>query len=187
MKLKELQMVNETFVNLFYHDDDKREQYAKEVYTMLQNAYAPIGGLKGTGFASPKDMIENIPMWKLYKHNGSIKAVMMYKDRGGRKRVALATDNSPEGKNALVNMLKSEYAGSGRSFAEISGPSLRFHKKILGDEYLNKITIPSSRVSSILNEPTDEIEIIDDFEYKRKIGDQWITKRMLGTAGKSIT
>lgn len=184
MLLMELQLF-ETFDNLFVKDQDKRQQYAQQVFDLIQNAYAPIGGMKGSGFNSPQDMIERIPMWKLFRRGDTIKAVMMYKDTNGRKRVAMATDGSPEAKSVITQMIKDEYRHS-RSYAEISGPSLKFHKRILGDQGLDVITIPSSQAAKILGADESEIRIVDQFEYQRNFNGEWITKRMIGTPGKAI-
>lgn len=182
MKLDQLL---ETFDNLFNNDGEKRQALAPKVFTMLQNAYASIGGLKGAGFTSPEDMIANIPMWKVFRRGQDIKAVMMYKDTNGRKRVAMATDGSHEGKATLAKMIADEYAHGGRSYAEISGGSLNFHKKVLGDK-LDSITIPPSQVASILDMDPSEIRIVSDAEYQRQLGGDWITKRMVGTIGKKL-
>lgn len=182
--MKLVQLV-ETFDNLFSKDVDKRQQYASTIHSMLQNAYASIGGLKGAGFNSPDDMIANIPMWKVFRRGNDVKAVMMYKDTNGRKRVAMATDGSIEGKSVLAKMIADEYNHGGRSYAEISGGSLNFHKKILGDK-LDAITIPSSQVAGILDMDPSEIRIVSDTEYQRQLGGDWITKRMVGTIGKNL-
>lgn len=181
-----LQQLTETFDNLFAKDTDKRQRYAQQVYDLLQTAYSPIGGLKGSGFNSPQEMIEQIPMWKLFRRGNDIKAVMMYKDTGGRKRVAMATDGSPEGKKILARMVKDEYEQQ-RSYAEISGGSLRFHQRVLGDEMLDAITIPTRQAVQLLNLQPDEYRVVSDVEYQREFKGEWITKRMLGVPGKNIT
>ncbi len=184
MLLTELQLF-ETFDNLFAKDADKRQQYAQQVFDLIQNAYAPIGGMKGSGFNSPQDMIDRIPMWKLFRRGDTVKAVMMYKDTNGRKRVAMATDGSPEAKSTIAKMLKDEYAHS-RSYAEISGPSLKFHKRILGDDGLDAITIPAEQATKIRAVDPKLIRIVNQFEYQRNINGEWISKRMIGTPGKAI-
>jgi hypothetical protein len=49
---------------------------------MIQKAYADQGGMHGSGFKSPEDMVKNIPMWKLSKKDGKVTSVAMYKDSG---------------------------------------------------------------------------------------------------------
>lgn len=183
MKLQ--QLILETYDNLFVSDVDKRRQYAEQVFNLLQNAYQAIGGLKGGGFGSPQDMVEEIPFWKLFRRGDQIKAVMMYKDTNGRKRVAMATDGSPEGKKAITRMLQDEY-NQKRSYAEISGPSLNFHRRVLGDDGLDAITIPTDQAVEVLNLQPDEYRKVSDTEYQRQFKGEWITKRMVGSIGNTI-
>lgn len=179
------QLILETFDNLFTNDVDKRHQYAEQVYQILQNAYSAIGGLKGGGFSSPEDMVETIPFWKIFRRGDQIKAVMMYKDTNGRKRVAMATDGSAEGKKAITRMLQDEYAQK-RSYAEISGPSLKFHRRLLGDDGLDAITIPTDKAVEVLDLQPDEYRKVSDTEYQRQFKGEWITKRMVGSIGNAI-
>lgn len=173
MKLKSL--ITETIVNLFSEKD--KEKYADQVWDILQKSYASIGGIKGNGFKDKDDMIKNIHMWKLFKRGPDVKAVIMYKDKSGRKKVAIGTDKSDDAKTMLANMIKDEYT-LGRSYGEISGKALSFTIKILGKEFLQKIAIPVENVKKILID--DEIVAIDKFNYKRKIGGSWHEKIMLG-------
>lgn len=53
------EFLNESYVNLFKPDEKK--VYADEVYALLQNSYKKVGGLKGSGFNSPDDMVARIP------------------------------------------------------------------------------------------------------------------------------
>lgn len=57
-----------------------REKYAEQVWDVLQFSYRDIGGIKGSGFSSIQDMIDNIPFWKMVTKNGEVHAVVMYKD-----------------------------------------------------------------------------------------------------------
>jgi hypothetical protein len=44
-------------------------------------------------------------MWKLKKHNGKIVSAVFYKDKGGRKAVAIATDGSEHGKRGAAEII----------------------------------------------------------------------------------
>ena len=66
--LKEL--LFESYQNIF--DEETKRKYANEVFELLQNAYSKIGGIKGSGFSSPEDMIQNIPFWKLFIYKGKV-------------------------------------------------------------------------------------------------------------------
>jgi hypothetical protein len=151
---------------------------------MVQNAYRPLGGIQGSGFESVDDMVAKIPMWKLSVKQGKLRAVVLYKDKNGRKLVAVATDNSPAGKRNLVEILKIEFQ---RSYSEISGPLLKFVKRNLPeliDEF--GFTFDQAREISTMN--GDTIEPVDDsnMEYIRNIHGEPHRKLMLGTTGKKI-
>ena len=67
-------------------------------------------------------------MWKLIRKGGKIVTVAMYKDKKGRKRVAVGTNGTPAGKEGL-RMIVTEDVKMHRSYGEISGPSLGFFMK----------------------------------------------------------
>jgi len=188
--------LQERFINLL-HDDPRKQQYANEVHGMLQKAYEKIGGIQGSGFNSPEDMVKNIPMWKLHKKGGKIRGVVMYKDTNGRKSVATATDGSEEGKRGVAQIYRDDIVRD-RAYGERSASALSFTKKVVGAEHLKKHIIPYEHVQKTLGgdteirrPPADDPEIqrhpeFADHFYQRKIGDKWHTKLMFGTPGKSL-
>ncbi len=176
-----LAFITEHFNNLF--TPQQKQQYAQVVWDMLQTAYAPIGGLKGSGLNSIEDMIENIPMWKVSTRNGQVKAVILYKDRNGRKLIAMATDGSVDSKDILLNILRAEFR---RSYAELSGPALAFVKRRL-PEIVAQFAIPAEQVAKIAALNGKEITPVNEFEYTRIISGQSIQKMMIGTVGQRIT
>lgn len=191
--LKFEQFLVEKVVNLFVGDKD-REKYAAEVFEKLQKAYAKIGGIHGSGFRSAEDMIANLAMWKLVRRGDSIVAGAFYKDKAGRKRVAVFTDGTAEGKDGLGMIIKEDFQ---RSFNETSGPLLKFAIKLLGVDFLKKFVIPKDQVRKLL--APDEIYDIEsddpelkqhpyfkDYLYARDIGGDLHTKVMFGTPGKKI-
>lgn len=188
--------LNEGFLNLSHSDEDKKREVADKVWDMLQKAYEKIGGIHGNGFQSKEDMIKNIHFWKVGKSKGQINSVVMYKDKGGRKRVAAATDGTPEGKNRLGEIVSNDYE---RSYGEMSGPMLSFTKKHLPPGHLTKHAIPYKEVASIAKlsgdvirkPPEDDPELklhpeLKDHFYQREIGGHWHTKAMFGTPGKKV-
>lgn len=172
------QQLNERFINVF--TPEEKEKYADVVWDILQKSYGYIGGIKGAGFANKQDMIDNIPFWKLGKHDGAIKSVTMYKDKNGRKSVAQGTDGSREGKLLLKDVIKNDF---GRSYGEKSGKMLDFTTKRFPNE-VEKYTISPDRVKRILD--IDDIEPAGNNEYYRTIGNEKIRKRMIGTPHKPI-
>lgn len=188
MKITEI--LTERFVNLL--DPQQKEQYAERVYELIQKSYAAIGGQHGDGFASPEDMIAKIPMWKLVRRNGEIVAGAMYKDTSGRKRVAVFTDGTPTGKQGLADIMSNDFD---RAYFEVSGPSLRFMVKLLGEDFVRRFAKTPSEAEQILGkelEPAHQSSELDSypqlqkFFYSRPIGGNPHNKIMLGTTGKKI-
>jgi len=188
--------LQERFINLL-HDDPRKQQYAHEVHGMLQKAYEKIGGIHGSGFRSPEDMVKNIPMWKLHKKGGKIRGAVLYKDTNGRKSVATATDGSEEGKKGVAEIYRDDVV-RGRAYGERSASALSFTKKVVGAEHLKKHIIPYHHVQKTLGDdteirrpPHDDPEIqrhpeFKDHFYQRQIGGHWHTKLMFGTPGKNL-
>jgi hypothetical protein len=170
------EFLNESYVNLFKPDEKK--VYADEVFALLQNSYKKVGGLKGSGFNSPDDMVARIPFWKLVRKNDKIVAAVFYKDSGGRKLVALGTDGSPEGKAAIVDLMKAEITRQ-RSYSEVSEPVVSFIKKYVLSN-LEQYMIPADQVSEILGK---EIRITGKYTYTREIGGNHHEKLMFGKPG----
>lgn len=187
--------LTEKFINLF--SDKEKNEYKDEVFSSIQQAYAPIGGIKGSGFNSAEDMVKNLPMWKLSRKDGKIVAGVLYKDKGGRKVVASFTDGTVEGKKQLADILKNEFT---RSYTEVSEAALGFIRKISGVATIEKFAIPRDKVKSMLKLKDDEfstdvpeddrnvqsLPTLKDYFYQRKIGGHFHTKIMIGNPTKII-
>jgi hypothetical protein len=180
-------LINEHYINLL-GNDHRKDFYAHEAHKMLTNAYATIGGLKGSGFSSPDDM-KSIHQWKLKKRDGKIIAGVFYKNPGSRKLVAAATDGSPEGKEALSHTMAAEFKKR-RSFMEVSGPLFSSLHKTLGHDELSKHLVHRDHVHKFLDDeihPPNNSDIMvkkfpqyKDHFYSRKLGDDMHTKILLG-------
>ena len=186
-------ILQEHVVNAPPNDIRTKMKYADEVWDMLNQSYAKIGGLHGSGFSSKEDMINNIPFWKMVTRNSKLVAVTLYKDKGGRKRVAGGSNGTPEGKQAMID-INNEEVKMKRSYIEISGPMLSMSiSKTPGFE---STCIPYRKVSGIIDDeikrpPEDDPEILrhpefKDYFYQRKIGGAWHTKLMAGKTGVSM-
>lgn len=193
----------ERYLNLFKKEE--KAKYAEQVYTMLQNAYKKIGGVKGNGFNSPEDMIKNIPFWKIVKKNNKIVCGSLYKDKNGRKYVASFTDGTEQGKEELLILIMNElgisknkkvFKKEGRSYFEISGPLLNFLQSNMDKDILHSFAVNIDAVKNILEDPIKKIENDDpevikhpelaNYFYQRKLGNHWHTKIMFGTPYKTI-
>lgn len=201
MKLREI--LTERYLNLF-PGDPRREQYRDDVWELLQKAYAPMGGIRGSGFESPDHMVERLPMWKLARKNGRIVAVVLYKDKKGRKAVASATDNSAAADKALADMLPQEPR---RAYAEKSKRALGAYMREVPNARDHLLTFTQAQkisddplISVRDRWPPLEDEEMDsanfalnrwpflvDYGYFREFGGEWHFKVMLGTPGLTIT
>lgn len=192
----EYRQLNEVFHNFLPNDTNKKTAHAKEVFDLVQKSYADQGGIKGSGFSSPEDMVKNIPMWKVAKKDGKVVSAALYKDTNGRKRVAAASDGSEAGKKYAGDMMSLDLKQN-RAHMELSGKSLSFLKKIADIKpYLHTFDsaqkFHKSRGDEILKPADDDKEILrhpelKDHFYTRMLGGHPHTKVMLGTQGKSIT
>ena len=176
----------EAFVNAF--EPSEKEQYADGVWDILKESYSRIGGLKGRGFASKEDMVKNIAFWKIGKTSGKVNAVAMYRDKGGRKRVAVGTDGTDDGKRNLMLIVKDDLT-TGRSYSELSERFLGFAIKNIPN--FKKYAVPLDDVKKkvgdeeIRRPDDDDPEVIrhpdlKDYFYMREIGGGWHTKLMVG-------
>jgi hypothetical protein len=182
MNFEDYFILQEAYTNIFSPQD--KQKWKDVVWEIIQKSYRPIGGIKGSGFESPDDMVNKLPMWKIFVSGGKVRAVVLYKDKGGRKLVAIGTDGSNQSKKAIVDILKIEFS---RSYSEISGPLLSFIKRYLPD-VVNTYGIPFEQAKEIALRNGDHIEPVQDseFEYLREINRQMLRKMMIGTIGKSI-
>lgn len=168
------QFLNEHFVNIV--DDDEKQKYKDQVWNILDLSYKNIGGVKGSGFQSPDDMVKNIPYWKLARKNGKIVACMLYKDKKGRKVVACGSDGTVEGKIQVKQMILDELRRE-RSYGEVSDNLMHYILHKLSNEEIEKYFIPAKKVGEILGKP---VKITGKYTYVREIGGEQHEKMMFG-------
>ena len=187
------QFIIEGYKNLFKASD--KEKYAEAALAQLRKSYEKVGGIHGNGFSSEQDLIKNIPFWKLrLSSSGDIIAGAYYKDSKGRKRVAISTDGSTEGKKFAADIMISDLL-EGRSYVEQSSSSLKFLVKQLGYPELLKHAISLSELKELgldINKPEpDDVEVklhpeLSKFFYEREIGGAMHTKIAFGKVNKKI-
>ena len=170
LKFREHINIQEKYVNLI-NDNPNKEDWVDQVWDILQKSYSKIGGIKGSGFNSKDDMIKNIPFWKLNVVNGVVKTALMYKDKGGRKLVAIGTDGSEYASNVIQRDNKAELS---RSFGEKSGPALGSMMKSWPFEVIEPFAILPKDVGKILNKDViplskykGDIDKADEFTIKK--------------------
>ena len=182
----------ERFVNLL-GDDPEKDKYVDVVWDMITKSYARIGGIQGKGFSTKEDLINNIPFWKLVRKDGDIVAGAFYRDKAGRKRVAVATNGTDTGKVALGSIMANDFD---RAYFEVSDPSLGFMIKQVGLDFVQGYARSVEQAQQISGDelqapPADDPHVVkypslaNNF-YQRDIGGHMHTKIMLGTAGNKI-
>lgn len=157
-----MRYINEHFVTL--KNNSEMMSYMDEVWDMLQNAYKDIGG-----FLTAKtqgDLIRKSSLWKLVTrpHKGIVAVAVYTSKNGGRKLIAVATNGTREGKDALFSIIKEDIKmmDQRQAWAEVSGAMEHLYNKFGG------VVVPSKYVQDILRDK----EIIDpeeDGHYSREI------------------
>lgn len=199
-------IITESYVNAVGTDTTAlaiKTKYMDQVWEVLQSSYAAIGGIKGNGFQSPEAML-TLPMWKLGVRDGVVKAVLIYKDKNGRKSVAAGTDGSYQGAWFIRDMFKVEMS---RSYGEKSKAALGMVMKLHPFDVIKEFLVSPERVAEMT--PNDHIIAIadvakddwpgdarmtlskypglEDYGYLRDIGGNMIFKVMIGSPHKPIT
>lgn len=196
------QYINESFKNAIGPNDPLKQKYVDQVWQLLQQSYAPIGGLKGSGFESKQSMIEKIPFWKLAVKDGIVHAVVLYKDKSGRKSVALASDGSSYAKRKIADIAKNDID---RAYGEKSKALLGFVLKQFPRNVIEPYLHTPQQAANVLKKhltpikdlpqdqwPTDAKFTLQQFPwliqygYIREIGGKPTFKVMIGTPGKKI-
>lgn len=113
------QLICEHFVNC--KNQDEMKKYGDVVWDILTKAYEYCGGIKNVNGVD--DLIKDTNLWKLYRHENKIKAVICYTDRkGGRKLCLLGQDGSDEGRRMLKKMMEDDFKLKDRqSWVGVSG------------------------------------------------------------------
>ena len=197
------QYIKENYKNFIGADSiPQRKKWINQAWEMVQKSYEPIGGIKGSGFGSKKEMLEKIPFWKIYKKGDKLLVVVFYKDKGGRKTVAIATDGSDEAKKIVGKIYKDSL---GVSYGEKSGPALgTLMKTVSWDELKNFMFTPEQvekitgkKVIPIKKFGADNLDAKDKFTYDkfpklrpylyvRKLDGEYHLKAAMGTPNLPI-
>ena len=197
------QYLSEGYKNFIGPDSvEGRKKWIDQAWDILQKSYAPIGGMKGDGFKTKEDMVQSLPMWKLFVRGDTLKAAAFYKDKNGRKAVAIATDGSDEAKKLVADIYK---AALKTSYGEKSGPALGLLMKqistkeiphyFMTPDQVHKLTgdhlIPAKTFGIEKLEPSDKrtwdkFPELHAYFYVRELGGEWHLKATAGTGNLPI-
>lgn len=172
--LRFIDFINENYKNITTKQD--KQKYKDQVWDILTKSYQYIGGIKGSGFESSHVMVDRIPYWKIFTRDGKVIAVMLYKDKNGRKMVACGSDGSAEGKQIVKRMIEDDIRHQ-RAYGEISDALVAYVNRHFTKDEISKYFVPADQVSKILNKP---VKPIDKYTYTRLIGGEQHEKMMYG-------
>ena len=168
-----MRYINEHFVTL--RNNTEMMSYMDEVWDMLQEAYKDIGG-----FLTAKtqgDLIRKSSLWKLVTrpHKGVVAVAVYTSKNGGRKLIAVATNGTREGKDALFSIIKEDIKmmDQRQAWAEVSSAMEHLYNKFGG------VVVPSKYVQDILRDK-EIIDHEDDGHYSREIAGEKHRKIIYG-------
>ena len=158
-----------------YLTDEEKEEFAKELFDLIDNAYAPIGG--HPNYTSPADVMgaESDADYMVIDldDDPEFDAVKVSKKKSaGNKSVGLGHDGSKPAKSAAINITALLLKQPGY-FVEVSG--------VLKDILKAKgapIVTDEEVIRKVLK--GKEIELNDDGSYQREIGGKVFTKMLMG-------
>ena len=154
---------------------DELKDYSEEIYKLIDNAYAPIGGhpnYKSADNVVGKEADAEYEIIDL-DDDPEIDAVSAAKPKAaGKKFTATGHDGSSAAKSKVVNH-KADQLKSGGYYVEVSG-KIKDIFKAKGVEAINDEEL----VRKVLK--GKEIEWLGNGEYKREIGGKVFTKALMG-------
>jgi len=155
--------------------DKEKEEYASDIFNLINTAYAPIGG--NVNYKSAADVLgaEADADYEVINIDDDPEpdALSAYKKQpAGNKLAAIGHDGSPEAKSKVINHYADLLKKKGY-YLEVSGK--------LKDILLSKgapIVTDTELIKKVLKGKT--IELNDDGTYQRSIGGEKHTKTLLG-------
>lgn len=158
-----------------YLTDKEKDEFADEIFNLINTAYAPIGG--NPNYKSDADVTgaegdANYMVIDL-DDDPEFDAVKVTKDKGaGEKSVAMGHDNTPPAKSAAVNITALMLKEPGH-YIEVSGKL----KDILQSKGVPVVT-DKETIERVMK--GKDIKINDDGTYSRSIGGEMHTKVLMG-------
>jgi len=155
--------------------DDEKEEFADEIFNLISNAYAPIGG--NPNYKSADDVVDAEGdadyMVIDLDDDDEFDAVKVSKNKGaGQKSVAMGHDGSQPAKSAAVNITAIMLKEPGH-YIEVSGKL----KDILMSKGVPVVT-DKETIQRVMQGKS--IEMNDDGTYSRYIGGEKHTKTLMG-------
>ncbi|NNE32490.1 MAG: hypothetical protein HKN40_08985 [Winogradskyella sp.] len=158
-----------------YLTDKEKSEFADEIFSLINNAYAPIGGNPNYQSPSNVDGSEGDANYLVidFDEDPEFDAVVVDKSKpSGVKAAALGHDNSGPAKSLAVNFLSIMLNRPGH-YIEVSGK--------LKDILLSKgVPLVTDEETIRIALKGKEIEMNNDGTYNRNLGGKMHTKTMMG-------
>tara|TARA_R110000868_G_scaffold124490_10_gene329165 strand:- start:20959 stop:21507 length:549 start_codon:yes stop_codon:yes gene_type:complete len=173
-----MQYLQEKVINIGFDSKEhaaKREQHREDIHSLLRSSYASLGGYLGLGSGTDEESsaIHNdisSSMIKGIRREGKLVAVKLYKDKFGRKSIAVGTDGSQSGKKGFMDLVRDDIKQE-RSWGEFSGAVAHISKKSGSPE------IPVDKMKKLLGK---DITPTTGNSYTREIAGKPIEKTGFG-------
>lgn len=155
-----------------------RSSHEDEIHDAIHRSYAEIGGYGGhkSGSKEESDAIRSDirnknHIIKATRRNGKVNSATIYKKQHGRKMIALGSDGTNQGKSDIRKSLSDDNKMK-RSWAEVSKAAKKAMERTGFPKHTSQIA------KDIIKK--DDIEVVNDTEYSRKIGGNRMTKTIMG-------
>ena len=158
-----------------YLTDEEKEEFSKEIFDLIDNAYAPIGG--NPNYQSPSNVAgsEGDANYLVidFDEDPEFDAVVVDKSKAsGVKGAAMGHDGSKEARSLAVNFLAIMLKNPGH-YIEVSGKL----KDILIAKGVPVVT-DKETIEKVMK--GKDIKMNDDGTYSREIGGERHTKTLMG-------
>ena len=175
-------VLNEHFINIDSKDREKKEKFLDDVKSIIEFSYSKIGG--PLNINSYDELLKDKYFWKLNKKNDKIVACVIYKVNGlGRKYSLCGSDGTPEGKEALYQIMREDIDRPERqAWGEFSGAMEHQMEKFNGTPVPNTI---AKELLASFNKPVMSLSD-DGFHYTRLINGVPTEKIIYGNAPKNF-
>jgi hypothetical protein len=150
-----------------------KRKLAPDVWAILQDAYASIGGFKSA--ANPDELVTDSHLWKAVRIKDKIVAIAVYKKKHGRKAIGYGSDGSAEGKKGIKEIMIDDLK---RGWVESSGAVEKFLMRNGGKKYL----VPNTRAAQLTGKEILNLDP-DGYHYTRLIAGKPHVKVIIGTPG----
>ncbi len=153
-----------------------KAMYVDRIWEILKESYAQVKG--GFLYKSKKELLATTSSWKLIYYKNEIVAVLIYKDKVGKKIVAFGRDKK-YGKFSIKNLAITLESSLHYAWMEVSDQAEEFILKYCNVHHL---LLHQSKACELLHKPILPLE--DGYHYLREIAGIKKSKLIIGSPAK---